>query len=308
MSSIDWLYLSSLAFILLSTLLAVRFVEPLRQSTQPSSVPFDLHSPDRTYSLPPVLGEISAVAISPSEPIAWAVNDEDGTLYTIDLNDGSVQRGQTFAKAGDYEGIELVEGTIVVARSDGTLWRVSGRTVQKIESPISESYDVEGLAFDSQNSRLLVACKGKAGRGSEFKHARAVYAVQVPTFEWIDTPAFVVQQDALRSFIQEHGELGRKPRDAKLFAPSAIAVDPMTGELYILSSRGGMLVVLDRAGDKIVAVATLNRGSHAQPEGLAFDTKGSLYISNEGRGAQATLYRFDRREGSLPLSNGDSKR
>ncbi len=246
------------------------------------------------------------MVVSPSEPVAWAVNDEEGTLFRIDLDDGSVETGQPFAKPGDYEGIALVDGTVVVARSDGKLWRIAEGEVQKVASPLSDRYDIEGLAWDARNSRLLVACKGKAGRGARFEHTKAVYAVQVPTFEWINTPAFVVEQSALRRFLEEHEHVGRKPGAAKSFAPSAIGVDPVTGNIYMLSSTGRMLVVLDVAAENIIEVLTLARDVHAQPEGLSFDAEGALYISNEGRGTRATLYRFNRRDDfHAPSDEGD---
>ena len=296
-SSIDWVYVGALAAIVASTLLTMYIVGPPHPPPleRQVSIPFDLNRPDRSYLLPSELKEISAVVVSRTEPIAWAVNDEQATLFRIDLNDGSVEVGQTFAKRGDYEGIELVDDAVVVARSDGTLWRISEEGVQKIESPLSERYDVEGLAWDERNSRLLVACKGKAGRGAQFEQTRAVYAVRIPTYEWADTPAFVVERATLRRFLEENERVGRKPGAAKSFAPSAIGIDPVTGNIYILSSTGRMLVVLDAAAENILEVVTLARDVHAQPEGLAFDGKGSLYISNEGRGTKAQLHRFDRR-------------
>lgn len=304
-SSIDWVYVGALVTIVASTLLTIYIVGPPHPPTSTqtgpappehqASIPFDLNRPNRSYLLPSELKEISAVVVSRTEPIAWAVNDEQARLFRIDLNDGSVEAGQTFAKPGDYEGIELVDGAAVVARSDGTLWRISEEGVQKVKSPLSERYDVEGLAWDERNGRLLIACKGKAGPGAQFEHAKAVYAVRVPTYEWEDTPAFVVEQAALRRFLEEHERVGRKPGAAKSFAPSAIGIDPVTGNIYMLSSTGRMLVVLDAAAENILEVVTLDRDVHAQPEGLAFDGEGALYISNEGRGAKARLHRFDRR-------------
>ncbi len=308
-SSIDWVYVGALATIVGSTLLTIYIVGPPHPDPPPApperrvSIPFDLNRPDRSYLLPSELKEISAVVVSRTEPIAWAVNDEQATLFRIDLNDGSVESAQTFAKPGDYEGIELVDGAVVVARSDGKLWRISEEGVQEVKSPLSERYDVEGLAWDERNSRLLVACKGKAGRGAQFEHTKAVYAVQVPAFEWADTPAFVVERAALRRFLEENERVGRKPGAAKSFAPSAIGVDPVTGSIYILSSSGRMLVVLDAAAENILEVVTLARDVHAQPEGLAFDAEGALYISNEGRGTRAALHRFNRRDDLHAPSN-----
>ncbi|MEM8605804.1 MAG: SdiA-regulated domain-containing protein [Myxococcota bacterium] len=299
-SRTDWIYPTVLALVF-ATALSVIYMSGPRNSIPPApepsaSVPFDLNQPDRTYELPPRLEEISAVVVSDTEPIVWAVNDEEAKLYRIDLNDGSVEVSKKFGKPGDYEGIELVDGMVIVARSDGKLWRIDADGAQKISGPLDERYDVEGLGWDAKRSRLLVACKGKAGRGDDFEHTKAIYSVRVPSFEWSERPAFVVKRATLRRFLEEHPHVGRKPGAAKSFAPSAIGVDPATQSIYILSSTGKMLVVLDATGRDILDVVTLERSVHAQPEGLAFGRNGSLFISNEGRGTRPVLYRFDRRQ------------
>jgi DNA-binding beta-propeller fold protein YncE len=109
-----------------------------------------------------------------------------------------------------------------------------------------------------------------------------------------------VERAAVRRFLEDHEGVGRQAHRAKSFAPSAIGVDPVTGQIYLLTTAGPMLVVLDAAADSVLEVVALNRDVHAQPEGLAFDADGSLYISNEGRSTQATLHRFGRRTTSAP--------
>lgn len=296
-SSIDWVYAGAVALIVASVVVTVCVVGPPHPPPleRQVSIPFDLNKPDRSYSLPSELKEISGVVVSHSERVAWAINDEQGKLFRIDLDDGSVEVERTFAKSGDYEGIEMVDSAVVVARSDGTLWRIAEEGVQKVKSPLSKRHNVEGLAWDERQSRLLVACKGKAGHGAKFAQSRAIYTVQIPSYEWTDTPAFVVERAAVRRFLEDHEGVGRKARSAKSFAPSAIGVDPVTGHIYLLTTAGPMLVVLDAAADSVLEVVALNRDVHAQPEGLAFDADGSLYISNEGRGTQARLHRFGRR-------------
>ena len=296
-SSIDWVYAGAVALIVASVVVTIYVVGPPHPPPleRQVSIPFDLNKPDRSYSLPSELKEISGVVVSHSERVAWAINDEQGKLFRIDLDDGSVEVDRTFAKSGDYEGIEMVDGAVVVARSDGTLWRIAEEGVQKVKSPLSKRHNVEGLAWDERQSRLLVACKGKAGHGAKFAQSRAIYTVQIPSYEWTDTPAFVVERAAVRRFLEDHEGVGRKARSAKSFAPSAIGVDPVTGHIYLLTTAGPMLVVLDAAADSVLEVVALNRDVHAQPEGLAFDADGSLYISNEGRGTQARLHRFGRR-------------
>ena len=64
--------------------------------------------------------------------------------------------------------------------------------------------------------------------------------------------------------------------------PSAIAIHPQTGELYVLSSVNKVLLILGSDG-AIRHVEILDNSIHMQPEGITFRHDGGLYISNEGK-------------------------
>lgn len=255
-------------------------------------IPYDLKNPDWLQVLPPELNEVSAFAVNEEGEGGWAVNDELGNLYPFALVEGLMGKPVAFADRGDYEGLEIVGDEVVVARSDGTLFRVRQGKVTEVETLLDYDYDVEGLALDGARSRLLVACKRKAGPGNAFKRQRAIYALSLPDFVWNEFPVYTITFTDLRKFIKETDVEGLKGSDARLFKPSAIAVSPDDQYIYILSSVGKMIVVLDLEGT-IVAVEHLPRRPHRQPEGMAFDGQGSLYITNEGRDRAGTLYRFD---------------
>ena len=51
------------------------------------------------------------------------------------------------------------------------------------------------------------------------------------------------------------------------------------------------MVVLDPSGSP-KNVVMLDKDIHRQPEGLCFDKKGNMYISNEGRGLVAKIYQY----------------
>ena len=79
-----------------------------------------------------------------------------------------------------------------------------------------------------------------------------------------------------------------------IFSPSAIAVHPKTGQMYVLSSVGKILVVLDAKGN-VQKVEKLDKSEYRQPEGLCFAKDGTMYMSSEGKGGKARIYRFDMR-------------
>lgn len=259
-------------------------------------LPYRLHAPSWTLRLPRSLQEVSGVTVEASGTLAWAVNDEQAKLFQIDLRRGRVSEGRRFAKRGDYEGIALLGEALMVARSDGTLWRVGPERSTRLASPLSEAYDVEGLAVDAARKRLLVACKGKAGRGKAMKGKKAIYALSVPALRWAPEPAYLVELKALGQLLKR-AKAGRFARSqAKRFAPSAIAVAPQSGQVYLLSSTARLLLVLDGETGAMRSAVALSRAMHPQPEGLSFDAAGALYLSNEGRGSEALLYRFDRQD------------
>lgn len=259
---------------------------------------YTIASPDWSRALPRKLEEISGVAVDPEGQTAWAINDEQGSLFEISLLDGSVTSTSKFAKNGDYEAIERVGEAIVVARSDGRLFWLEDGKRKEIESPFKYANDIEGLAYDPRDKRLLVAFKRRPGKKKgEYEHKRAIWALSLPDFVWSLKPVYKVDLLELRSYVRENLMRGLRPTQADDFAPSGIAVEPSTGDIYVVSTTGRMIVVLHRGRGRIMAVAPLLRNIHGQPEGLAFDANGSLYIANEGRGGRGVLHRFDRRSG-----------
>jgi uncharacterized protein YjiK len=65
-----------------------------------------------------------------------------------------------------------------------------------------------------------------------------------------------------------------------VFNPSAIAVHPITHEIYILSASDRLLAVYDNKSLK--TVYPLPAELYYKPEGIAFFENGDMLISNEG--------------------------
>ncbi|MEP7170152.1 MAG: SdiA-regulated domain-containing protein, partial [Bacteroidota bacterium] len=77
----------------------------------------------------------------------------------------------------------------------------------------------------------------------------------------------------------------------KGMAPSALAIQPFTRDIYVLSSVERLLVIIDANG-KLKKVIKLSIALFSQPEGIAFDTAGNLYITNEGRSGKGYILKF----------------
>ncbi|HEX9952467.1 MAG TPA: SdiA-regulated domain-containing protein [Rubricoccaceae bacterium] len=243
------------------------------------NVPYALAAPSATIALPDELREISGLTVFEDGTLG-AVQDEIGTLYTLDAATGDIRGREVFKERGDFEGVERVGTDVWVLSSNGDLYRVrrGGTAVEaeRFQTDLAGRNDTEGLAYDAAGNRLLIACKENPGNG--LQDVRAVYAFSLDTNTLSAAPAFTLDR--------------RLVDTSDSFKPSALAVRPGTGELYVLSSVRKAVAVLAPDGS-LVTVVSLPEALFAQPEGLAFAPDGTLYISNEGPTGPATLLRFD---------------
>ncbi|MEI9955485.1 MAG: SdiA-regulated domain-containing protein [Ferruginibacter sp.] len=68
----------------------------------------------------------------------------------------------------------------------------------------------------------------------------------------------------------------------------------LTNEWYILSSVNKLLVITDNNW-KVQKTYPLDASLFNQPEGIAFDKQGNLYISNEGGDSgKGTILKFNK--------------
>jgi sugar lactone lactonase YvrE len=70
-----------------------------------------------------------------------------------------------------------------------------------------------------------------------------------------------------------------------------LAIHPIYGDIYIISSVGKLLIILNRHG-KVQNVEELDPKLFRQPEGICFSPKGDMFISNEGQGGKGYIVKF----------------
>ncbi len=276
-------------------------VEPKQKSYQ---FPYDLEKPDVTFELPKILVEISGIALSPDKKEIIAIQDENGILFYIDNETGEVLRQQKFHKDGDYEDIEVVQNTIYIMKSNGSLYELnnSADTLQRTKYKVGyhKEHDMEGLCLDKKNNRLLIACKGELSKDVAYNLHKGLYAFDLDSKMLGDKPSFSISLNAIENYIKEKGSPVMKAQFEKImqtndgllgFAPSAVAIHPITENIYISSSKGKALIVISQENE-VVYMQKLNKKVHEQPEGMLFDSDGTLYISNEGKEGKAKIYKF----------------
>jgi uncharacterized protein YjiK len=237
----------------------------------------------KKWDLPKILQEISAVAYLGNNRFA-CVQDEAGAIFIYNTASEKIEKQVTFGSAGDYEGLALVGKTAYIARSDGKLFEVENidaptPQVKTYTTALTAAHNVEGLAFDRQRHRLLLAIKGvETGQ----KNYKGIYSFDLKSKKLSATPVLKIQltDPALSQ------QSGKNLQNA--LQPSEIAIHPATGDIYLTEATNPQLLVLNADGT-IRSRHKLNRRQFTQPEGIAFAPGGELYISNEGKKARGNI-------------------
>ena len=270
---------------------------------------FNFDNPSETYDMPNDLEEISGIYLMDDGRFA-CIQDELGIIFIYDSSERKVVKEIRFDKDNDYEDIEIIGEDAYVLEADGDIRWVknflSGEVnVVKYETLLRTDNDTEGLTYDPVHETLLVACKGDPSLkdGPEYKDKRAVYSFSLKTKRLEETPFLLMDLDKLMQ-MEDMNALARlsyrlaaalDPNGDVRFQPSAIAIHPETDNIYILSFTSTMLTVFDRSGN-LKNVIALDKKIFQQPEGMCFDKKGNLFISNEANGGTANILKFEKIE------------
>ncbi len=255
---------------------------------------FDLNKTYEQIKLPVALKEISGITFLSKNKIA-CVQDEKGIVFIYDIHKDKLKQSIDFAGDKDYEAIANVNDTIYVLRSNGDIYEIDNLESSEVSSIthhtfLSKVNNSEGMCFDSKHYRLLIACKGKPEKGSAKKYQKVVYSFDLSTKTMSEEPVLVIDptsiiemadQSASNSFFGES-------KNVDQFDPAEIAIDPKTGNYFVLSAVGKRLAVFSENGMLLCSV-NLNPDIYKQPEGLAFNSEGDLVISDEGKNSKGNL-------------------
>lgn len=281
------LYLAVFSFLTLSCNYGQK-KEKKSKSVHPASqvvAGYDFSAP-QIWQMPAVLREISGIAFSRnSNDSIYAQQDEEGNLYHFKLGDSNFSVTK-FGKKGDYEDVAISNGAVFMLRSDGTVYSFP-LTTNPTAANVSEwkglvpPGEYEGLFADPATNLLYILCKHCGG--GETKQQCFGYISYWNGNKLAAKSVFAVDLREVSS-LQEKNKNG--------FHPSALAKHPVTKQWFILSSVNKMLVVADENW-KFKSAHPLDPSVFSQPEGIAFDGAGNLYISNEaGNKTSGTLIRF----------------
>ena len=254
-----------------------------------SEIPFNLNKADLKIKLNNELQEVSALSYHENNKLA-CLHDENADIFMVDYQIEAISEKLEVAGNGDYEGIEIIDHTVYMLKSNGQLLKISNFTdatwdITELKTELSSRNDCEGLGYDPETKQLLIACKEnpnlKAGT-NDYKGSRAIYEFDIITEKLNITPKYLIN---LKEIEEKTGK--------KEFMPSGIATHPLTHNIYIVASAGKLIIVLNRSG-QIIDFEHLNPNKFQQPEGICFSPDGrKLFISNEGKKKKANILMFN---------------
>ncbi|RLD69368.1 MAG: hypothetical protein DRI95_00230 [Bacteroidetes bacterium] len=250
---------------------------------------FDLKNPNSKIKLSNKLQEISALSYHKDNQLA-CLQDEKGDLFVTNYMTGDIEQKYSITGNGDFEGIEIIENVAYMLQSNGLLVKIvdfteESRVITEHKTSLSAKNDCEGLCIDLKTKHLLIACKNVPDlikSSKSYKKMRAVYEYDITKEKLNQTPKFLISLDEIK-----------KKTGEKKFMPSGIAVHPINYNIYIISSVGNLMIVLNREGE-IIDFAHLPAKVFRQPEGICFSPDGKkLFISNEGRNKKGNILIFE---------------
>jgi len=236
---------------------------------------YDLTRPE-TFDMPESLKEISGIAFNKGKTdVVYAVQDEEGKVFRLTWQNQK-HKHTKFSGKGDYEDITLVKEQVVVLKSNGSLYTFPVSEAQFEETAKTKEWkgllpkgEYEGMFGDEATGKIYVLCKACSIDNPEKNVSGFILSI-----------GGKVQKTGNFSLnVEEIKALGVKVKRG--FQPSALAKNPVSGDWYILSSLNKALIVTDKNWKPKLAYS-LSSNNFNQPEGIAFDKSGNLYISNEG--------------------------
>jgi SdiA-regulated len=249
---------------------------------------YNLSEPER-FLMSDHLLEISGICFYKGNgDTVYAIQDEEGKLFRLAWNIKKPYASK-FGKKGDYEDLAIINEKIFILKSNGTLYSFpfAGIANEEISSVLEYKElvpegEYEGMYGDNTTGKLYIICKNCSVDND--KSGVSGYV--------IDADDSLRLSGNFKLNVKDVVELDGKAK--KSFRPSAIAKNPLTGEWYIISAVNKLLMVTDSAW-KIKETARLSERIFRQPEGIAFDNEGNLYISNEGDDfSQGNILKFRR--------------
>ena len=257
---------------------------------------YDLGHPDLSMVLSTELREISGIRFYQDKILA--VEDEHGVIYVLNSRTGEIESRWEFWDDGDFEDLTVHEGKVYVIKSNGNIYVSeccdgTREGTVKYDLKYGKSHNFEGIDYNPKDNCFLIAAKR-----SSSDNQKEIYCQPADDMEIVADPVYMIDQSVVRDHYRSEMDSwsDRLAFDLGMAAyslnPSGLAIHPVTGDIYILSSPVPQLLVLTSKWE-FHSVEFLDRDLYKQPEAICFDPQGNLYIANEGRSGRGNILKFD---------------
>ena len=247
---------------------------------EPSAVPYDIDAP-QVFTLADELHEVSGIVPTMDGTALLAIADEHGELYYLD-HEGKIKGKKPFHKGGDYEDLAVVDTGVFILKSNGNLYHIHNYSADSLtyttyKPDFKDGLEFESLTADTLNNRLLLLVKDGEGR----KGKAPVYGFDLNTMSYFKDAVVLLDPKAAPKVIVK----------GKNLRASGMAIHPLTGDWYVISSISRLLLVSDPNGDGLTS-KKLSKKMYPQPEGICFLADGTMIMTTEGISKSAKLFRF----------------
>jgi len=182
-----------------------------------------------------------------------------------------------------------------VIESKGDIYEISNYSnnplIVKFKTPLKGQNDIEGISYDESTNSLLLSIKeknlDKAGKKNSQKN---IYAFSLDKKIFKTLPAYQIKFKRIEDFFKgdKLSEISKRflraignENQNEIIKPTSITFKLGSKDLYVLSFINNIIIIMN-AADSIKQIIPFHDKAFSQPEGIAFNSKGELYISNEG--------------------------
>ena len=253
---------------------------------------YDFAKPVGKWTLSDSLNEISGIAFQKNGHIL-AVEDLHPILYELKLGDSAatiinkIEFRKTDEEKFDFEDLAVANDSIYALWSHGAIFKIikkkNGYSSERSKTWLKKDNNTEGLSYDPVTGNLLVACKDESGLDDEKKSTRSVFEFDIKGDSLLTKPFMVINKKDFESIAGEKVD----------FYPAAITVDPVTHDIFIVSTKETKCIAQFSHDGRLKAFDYFDKEMLPQPEGLCVDKDRNLYVSTEARhGKPAAIYKF----------------
>lgn len=263
-----------------------------RNKSQEQNNSYTLPKVDTILTLHQSITEASGLAYDVRNRRLLTHDDERGHYYSMNPDKAKVKNKVIVGPNEDYEGIAWRDDVVTMISSRGVIRSIDQQNRMKHTFSLIMTADqnIEGMCYDRTNDQYLLAGKGTSlyKNGGKTIYSLSSSLKSNTLSEWVS-----IYPKTLELFENGRRTIGMEEKvRLDQFAPSGIAIQPSTNKVWVLSSKGHLLIILDKDG-VLQDIIYLDEKALPKPEGICFDDQGTLYLATEGVNGPSRIFKYN---------------